>query len=77
MNTQSTDTSDALARELTGQCLAALQDKAPADDVALAAMTAALNVALELLPPVEVSDWLRRLADTIDEHHDTGAWRPH
>ena len=60
------DVSDRLAAELTAQ-LVGLQSLA-ADDVVLASMTAALNVACDVLPLQEVSAWLRRLADTIDKY---------
>lgn len=65
------DVADDLAADLTHQHLVALRRLSP-DDVVQASMTAALNVALETLPYGEVADWLRRLADTIDQFDPAG-----
>lgn len=69
---ETTDRSDEFAARLTKISAIALRSMPP-DDVVLGAMTAALNVALDLLPRQHITDWLRRLADEI-EKDDPARW---
>lgn len=49
----------------------------PADEVAPGMMAAALNIALEVLPHTDVAQWLRRLAETIEQHDEAAPSRLH